>query len=68
VKLYTPERTELIDISVIETHAEGLLIEGKIMGTLPMQALLTAPELRRALGLLSVRIVLKALGMLLLGR
>jgi hypothetical protein len=68
MKLYTPDRTELIDISLIETHAEGLFIEGKIMGTLPMQALLTATELRRALGILSVRTVFKALAMLLLGR
>jgi hypothetical protein len=68
MKLYTPEQIELIDISTIKTYSAGLLIEGKIMGTLPMQAVLTAPELRRALGLLGVRTAIKALGMLLLGR
>ncbi|MCC2097774.1 MAG: hypothetical protein KDJ29_12830 [Hyphomicrobiales bacterium] len=47
MKFYTPEKSELIQIMKVETHPDGLIIHGKIMGTMPMKAVLTGPELRR---------------------
>lgn len=64
MKLYTPERTELIDVSAVYPHADGLLIEGKIMGAMPMKAVLRPRELRSALGLLGVKTVLTCIAML----
>ncbi len=58
MKLYTPDNTDLIDITAIAPHADGLLIEGKIMGTMPMKAILRPAEMRRAFRLLSWRTLL----------
>jgi hypothetical protein len=68
MKLVTPDRTALMDVTAIRVHSDGLLIEGKIMGTMPMKAIVSAPELRNGVKLLGMRVVLKALAMLLRGR
>lgn len=47
MKFYTPEKTELIQVVKVETHPDGLVIHGKIMGTMPMKAILTGAELRK---------------------
>jgi hypothetical protein len=64
MKLYTPESTELIDVSAIRPHPDGLLIEGKIMGAMPMKAVLRPRELRGAFRLLSLRTVWTLIAML----
>lgn len=64
MKLYTPERTELIEVTVVRPHRDGLLIEGKIMGAMPMKAVLLPRELRRAFALLSFRTMLSLIVML----
>ena len=64
MKLYTPEQTELIDVSAVRPHESGLLIEGKIMGAMPMKAVLRPSELRAAFRLLSFRAVVALLAML----
>ncbi len=46
MKFYTPEKAELIQIMKVEPHPEGLVIHGKIMGTMPMKAILTGEQLR----------------------
>jgi len=57
-----------MDVTAIRTHSAGLLIEGKIMGTMPMKAIISAPELRSGIKLLSMRIMLKLFSMLIRGR
>lgn len=64
MKLYTSERTELMEVQSLEPAPEGLVIHGQIMGTMPLNALLTPEELRRAFRLLGPRAVLKLLWML----
>ncbi len=64
MKLYTSERTELMEVKSLEATAEGLVIHGQIMGAMPLNALLTPAELRRAFRLLRPRAVLKLLWML----
>lgn len=64
MKLYTPDATELIDVTAIHPHPDGLLIEGRIMGAMPMKAVLRPRELRGALRLLGPRIVLTLIAML----
>ena len=44
---------------------EGLLIEGKIMGAMPMKAVLRPAELRAALKFASLKNIFAILGMLL---
>ncbi len=64
MKLLTPERADLIVITAVERHPAGLLISGKIMGTMPMKAVLTPAQLRAGFKLLSPKLVLTLIGML----
>jgi len=64
MKLYTPEKTELIDVTVVRPQGTGLLIEGKIMGAMPMKAMLRPSELRAGFRLLGFRTLLTLLAML----
>ena len=64
MKLFTPDKTELLVVTAVTPHAEGLLIEGKIMGAMPMKAVLRPAELRKSLHLLSFRTVVALVAML----
>lgn len=68
MKLYSPDKSVLIEISAVKDHPEGLVIEGKIMGAMPMKAILRPEQMRAAFRLLSWTIVRRALGMLIRGR
>lgn len=64
MKLYTPDNSELIDISAVVPSTDGLLIEGTIMGAMPMKALLRPAELRQGFRLLTLRSALSLFLML----
>jgi hypothetical protein len=46
MKLFTPDKGELLHVTSIEPHPDGLIIHGKIMGAMPMKAILRPEELR----------------------
>ncbi|MCL2430243.1 MAG: hypothetical protein FWD12_13520 [Alphaproteobacteria bacterium] len=58
MKLFTRDRTELIDISALDRDGNVLVIKGRIYGTMPMTACLSPKEARRAFRLLSWRLAL----------
>ena len=58
VELKTLDQETLMSINSIEPSGNNILIEGHIMGALPVRAVLTPKEARAALRLLSVRKVL----------
>lgn len=64
MRLSTPEKTELITISSVKPYEDGLSIEGKIMGTMPMKAVLRPEDLRSGLRLLSFRLLVRIIAML----
>jgi hypothetical protein len=64
VKLYSPEKVVLMEVSEIKSHERGLLIQGKIMGAMPLKAVLTPGELRAGFKLMSFAIFFRILGML----
>jgi len=64
VKFFTPDKTDLIEVTALRPHPEGLLIEGTIMGAMPMKAVLRPAELRRGFALLRVAIVARLVAML----
>ena len=68
MKLYTPDKTVLMDVTAIRDHPDGLLIEGKIMGAMPMKAILRAEELRAAKGLIGWAVMRKAITMIVRGK
>ncbi len=65
MKFYTPEKTDLIEVTAVRPHPDGLLIEGKIMGAMPMKAVLRPRELRAGLRFFSPQTVWTLLRMLL---
>ncbi len=64
MKLFTPEHSELIEVTDIAPCDEGILIRGTIMGAMPMKAVLTPTELRRAFKFASLGLGLALLRML----
>ncbi|HTY66484.1 MAG TPA: hypothetical protein VMH36_07525 [Alphaproteobacteria bacterium] len=64
MRLYTPDKTELLVIKSVRPHKDGLIIEGTIMGAMPMKAILRPEELRRGFRLVSLRTIVTAIVML----
>ena len=46
MKLYTPDNTELIEVTSVTAHEDGVQVEGTIMGAMPMKAVLRPEDLR----------------------
>ena len=64
MQLKTTDNQSLMDVRKIRQQGSNLLIEGRIMGTLPIRAVLTPDQARAALKLLDVRTVLFLLTLL----
>lgn len=64
MNFYTPDKSLLIEVQAIKPHPEGIVIEGKIMGAMPMKAILRPEEARAAFKLLSWSLTRRILGML----
>ena len=58
MKLYGPDRRELMTVSRIERDGNQLLIKAKVFGTMPMTASLTPEDIREGLKMLGLRGVL----------
>lgn len=68
MKLFTPDNAELIEITSVSPHENGIQIEGTIMGAMPTKAVLRPTELRTGMRFLTPRIAWKLSAMLLRGR
>lgn len=64
MKLLTSDQSELMEVSGLKTEGSSLVVVGTIMGAMPVEAVLTPAELRKAFKLLSLGIVLFVIGML----
>lgn len=64
MKLYTRDDAELMDIRVLRTQGDSLIVEGTIMGAMPTEAVLKPAELRKLFKLLNVRTVWFVIGMM----
>lgn len=53
MELFTKDNDSLMTVEKMSRDGNNLLIEGQIMGTLPVRAVLTPDEARAALKLLS---------------
>ena len=67
MKLYGPDRRELMTISAIERNGNQLLIKGKVFGTMPLRASLSPAQARAGLKLLGLRGIFFVLTMLFRG-
>jgi hypothetical protein len=64
MKLYGNDNSELMEVNAIRPQGKCVIIEGTIMGAMPIQAELRSSELRGALKLLNLKTVLSLIGML----
>jgi len=55
MKLLTMEHDSLMDVKSLKQEGNALVIEGRIMGALPVRALLTPDEARAALKLIDFK-------------
>ena len=64
MRLYTADGTELMSVLAITPCDEGILIDGVIMGAMPMKGVVRPSELRAMRKLISFRLVWTAFTML----
>jgi hypothetical protein len=67
MKLYTMDNSELMDITSIKAEGRNLIVQGTIMGALPVRAVVKPAEIRLALRLMSPATMFKAFLMLFRG-
>ena len=58
MKIYSADKSELMQVSRIERKGNDLVLKGKVYGTMPMSATLTPEQARAALKLLSPGLIL----------
>lgn len=67
MKLYTTDNSELMHITSIRAEGANLIVDGTIMGAMPIRAVVKPAEARRALGLMSPKTIALAAIMLFRG-
>lgn len=55
MKIFTPDKNELMEVSAIYRDKGNLVISGKIMGSLPMKAVIRPQDARNGLKLLDAK-------------
>lgn len=55
MKIFSSDKSELMDVTAIEIKDGTLLVRCKVFGTMPVTAVLTPQEARRGLALLNLR-------------
>ena len=58
MKIYSADKSELMQVSSMERKGDDLVIKGKVFGTMPMSATLTPEQARAAFKLLSPKLIL----------
>jgi len=58
MKLYSPDKSELMDVASIERDGNDLVIKGKVFAAMPMTARLRPAEARKALKLIDFKTAL----------
>jgi hypothetical protein len=58
MELYTVDHNSLMSVKTLRPDGNNLLIEGKIMGAMPVRAVLTPDQARAALKLMDFKTIL----------
>lgn len=58
MKIYSADKSELMQVSKIERDGNELVLKGKVFGTMPINARLNPKESRAALRLLTPKLIL----------
>lgn len=63
MKLYGPDKSELMNVATLKRDGSDLIIKGKVFGAMPMSARLTPEELRAVFKLMSISLFFFLLSM-----
>ena len=64
MKFHTPEGNVLMEVKSVTPHDNGIMLQGKIMGTMPMKAVLKPEDLRAGFGFLNPKLTARLIAML----
>jgi hypothetical protein len=64
MRLFTPEGSELIEVLTVAPEPNRVVVHGKIMGAMPMKAVLTPEQLRQGFKFLTPRLIFTLITML----
>ena len=64
MRFFTPEGGELIEIMTVAPEPNRVVVHGKIMGAMPMKAVLTPEQLRQGFKFLTPRLIFTLITML----
>jgi hypothetical protein len=64
MRFFTPEGGELIEIITVAPEPNRVVVHGKIMGAMPMKAVLTPEQLRQGFKFLTPRLIFTLITML----
>ena len=67
MKLYASDNSDLMEVAKISRVDNNLVIEGTIMGAMPIRAIVKPAEVRKALRLMDFKTLLFAITMLFRG-
>jgi hypothetical protein len=57
MKLFSADKSELMNVSAIERDGNDLVIKGKVFGAMPMAARLTPEQARAAFKLVNLKLI-----------
>jgi hypothetical protein len=55
MKIFSSDRSELMEVTALEIRDGSLVVKGKVFGSMPMNAVLTPEQARKGLSLLTLR-------------
>ncbi len=67
MKLYATDNSDLMEVNKIARDGNNLVVEGTIMGAMPIRATVKPAEIRRAIGLMDFKTLLFVLTMIFRG-
>ncbi len=64
MKLYASDNSDLMEVERITREGKNLIVEGTIMGSMPIRATVKPAELRKAIGVMDIKTIFFAATML----
>ena len=68
MKLFTTDHSELMEVTSIKTEGNAVIVNGTIMGAMPIKAVVSGTEMRKALGLVDRHTVWQIIKIFLRGK
>lgn len=68
MKLVTSKQSELMEVTAVRVEGDCIIIDGTIMGAMPIQAVVTGTELRKGYSMLSAGTISKIVKIFFAGK